>query len=120
MSEGMQAVAGNSLPAYQCRDLQSFFAIIVGVVVTCVVQSSSITTVMVVGFVNRRDESCPGSRRHHERILGQQSLDGYWSLKSVNMAYHFLVVRLLSTCFQEKNDGGTTRWDSGTEWCFSV
>ncbi len=53
MSEGMQAVAGNSL-----RRLISavtgnrFFAIIVGVVVTCVVQSSSITTVMVVGFVN--------------------------------------------------------------------
>ena len=53
MSEGMQAVAGNSL-----RRLIStvtgnrFFAIIVGVVVTCIVQSSSITTVMVVGFVN--------------------------------------------------------------------
>lgn len=53
MSEGMQAVAGNSL-----RKLISvvtnnrFFATIVGVVVTCLVQSSSITTVMVVGFVN--------------------------------------------------------------------
>ena len=54
MSEGMQAVAGNSL-----RRLISavtgnrFFAIIVGVIVTCVVQSSSITTVMgvcLVGF----------------------------------------------------------------------
>ena len=53
MSEGMQAVAGSSL-----RRLIStitgnrFFAIIAGVFVTCVVQSSSITTVMVVGFVN--------------------------------------------------------------------
>lgn len=53
MSEGMQAVAGSSL-----RRLISavtgnrIFAIIVGVIVTCVVQSSSITTVMVVGFVN--------------------------------------------------------------------
>ncbi len=53
MSEGMQAVAGNSL-----RQLigavtgNRFFAIIAGVIVTCVVQSSSITTVMVVGFVN--------------------------------------------------------------------
>jgi len=53
MSEGMQAVAGHSL-----RRLIStvagnrFFAVIVGVIVTCVVQSSSITTVMVVGFVN--------------------------------------------------------------------
>ena len=53
MSEGMQAVAGNSL-----RRLIStvtgnrLFAIVVGTIVTCVVQSSSITTVMVVGFVN--------------------------------------------------------------------
>ena len=53
MSEGMQAVAGSSL-----RRLigsvtgNRFFAMLVGVVVTCVVQSSSITTVMVVGFVN--------------------------------------------------------------------
>jgi len=53
MSDGMQAVAGNSL-----RRLiglvtnHRFFATSVGVVVTCIVQSSSITTVMVVGFVN--------------------------------------------------------------------
>ena len=53
MSEGMQAVAGNSL-----RRLISIvthnriLAATVGVVVTCVVQSSSVTTVMVVGFVN--------------------------------------------------------------------
>lgn len=53
MSEGMQAVAGNSL-----RRLigavtgNRFLAIAVGAIVTCVVQSSSITTVMVVGFVN--------------------------------------------------------------------
>lgn len=53
MSDGMQAVAGSGL-----RRLIStvtgnrVFAILVGVVVTCVVQSSSITTVMVVGFVN--------------------------------------------------------------------
>ncbi|WP_261344066.1 Na/Pi cotransporter family protein [Roseimaritima sediminicola] len=53
MSDGMQAVAGNSL-----RRLISivtnnrFMATVVGVVVTGVVQSSSITTVMVIGFVN--------------------------------------------------------------------
>ncbi|GAB5405320.1 MAG: Na/Pi cotransporter family protein [Aureliella sp.] len=53
MSDGMQAVAGNSL-----RRLigtvtnHRVFATTVGVIVTCVVQSSSITTVMVVGFVN--------------------------------------------------------------------
>ncbi len=53
MSEGMQAVAGNSLRGLiGAVTSNRFFAIIVGVIVTCVVQSSSITTVMVVGFVN--------------------------------------------------------------------
>ncbi|MAI71658.1 MAG: sodium:phosphate symporter [Rhodopirellula sp.] len=53
MSDGMQAVAGASL-----RSLigivtnNRFLATIVGIVVTCVVQSSSVTTVMVIGFVN--------------------------------------------------------------------
>ncbi|MCO8121694.1 Na/Pi cotransporter family protein [Stieleria sp. TO1_6] len=53
MSDGMQAVAGASL-----RRLISIvtnnrlMATVVGIIVTCVVQSSSITTVMVVGFVN--------------------------------------------------------------------
>ncbi|WP_315852504.1 Na/Pi cotransporter family protein [Roseimaritima ulvae] len=53
MSDGMQAVAGASL-----RRLISIvtnnriMATIVGIVVTGVVQSSSITTVMVIGFVN--------------------------------------------------------------------
>jgi len=53
MSDGMQAVAGNRL-----RHLIStvtnnrFAACSVGTLVTCVVQSSSVTTVMVVGFVN--------------------------------------------------------------------
>lgn len=53
MSDGMQAVAGARL-----RTLISwvtshrYLATGVGIFVTCVVQSSSITTVMVVGFVN--------------------------------------------------------------------
>ena len=53
MSDGMQAVAGASL-----RRLigfvtnNRFLATIVGIIITCVVQSSSVTTVMVVGFVN--------------------------------------------------------------------
>jgi phosphate:Na+ symporter len=53
MSDGMQAVAGSSL-----RRMTSLVtgnrltATIVGTVVTCIVQSSSVTTVMVVGFVN--------------------------------------------------------------------
>lgn len=53
MSEGMQAVAGNSLRRIiGAVTGNRFFALVAGVVVTCVVQSSSITTVMVVGFVN--------------------------------------------------------------------
>lgn len=53
MSEGMQAVAGNSLRRLiSAATTHRIFATIVGTVVTCVVQSSSITTVMVVGFVN--------------------------------------------------------------------
>ncbi|QDS94395.1 Na+/Pi-cotransporter [Roseimaritima multifibrata] len=53
MSDGMQAVAGNSLRRLiGAVTNHRLFATFVGVLVTCVVQSSSITTVMVVGFVN--------------------------------------------------------------------
>lgn len=53
MSEGMQAVAGQSLRRLiSAVTTNRFAAIICGVFVTCVVQSSSITTVMVVGLVN--------------------------------------------------------------------
>lgn len=53
MSEGMQAVAGNSLRRMIGAVTNNrFLAITVGTIVTCVVQSSSITTVLVVGFVN--------------------------------------------------------------------
>jgi phosphate:Na+ symporter len=53
MSEGMQAVAGTSLRRMISSVTSNrLFATLVGVVVTCVVQSSSITTVMVVGLVN--------------------------------------------------------------------
>jgi phosphate:Na+ symporter len=53
MSDGMQAVAGTSLRRMigAVTD-HRIAATIVGAVVTCVVQSSSVTTVMVVGFVN--------------------------------------------------------------------
>lgn len=53
MSDGMQAVAGASLRRLIGLVTNNrFLATIVGVVVTCLVQSSSVTTVMVVGFVN--------------------------------------------------------------------
>jgi len=53
MSEGMQAIAGNSLRRMIGSVTQNrLLATLVGTAVTCTVQSSSITTVMVVGFVN--------------------------------------------------------------------
>ncbi len=53
MSDGMQAVAGNSLRRLIGAVTNNrVLATAVGVIVTCIVQSSSITTVMVVGFVN--------------------------------------------------------------------
>lgn len=53
MSEGMQAVAGSSLRRMiGMVTNHRLLATIVGVIVTCVVQSSSITTVMVIGFAN--------------------------------------------------------------------
>lgn len=53
MSDGMQAVAGNSLRRMIGAVTNNrILATIVGVFVTCIVQSSSVTTVMVVGFVN--------------------------------------------------------------------
>jgi phosphate:Na+ symporter len=53
MSDGMQAVAGQSLRRIISAVTNNrILATVCGVFVTCVVQSSSITTVMVVGFVN--------------------------------------------------------------------
>lgn len=53
MSDGMQAVAGSQLRRMIGAITNNrMAATAVGVLVTCVVQSSSITTVMVVGFVN--------------------------------------------------------------------
>ncbi len=53
MSEGMQAVAGAGMRRMiGLATNNRFLATGVGVLVTCLVQSSSITTVMVVGFVN--------------------------------------------------------------------
>lgn len=53
MSDGMQAVAGNSLRSLIGAVTNNrFLATTVGVLVTCIVQSSSVTTVMVIGFAN--------------------------------------------------------------------
>ena len=53
MSEGMQAVAGARLRALiNAVTNNRIAACLVGALVTCTIQSSSVTTVMVVGFVN--------------------------------------------------------------------
>ncbi|NNJ70898.1 MAG: Na/Pi symporter, partial [Kiritimatiellales bacterium] len=53
MSEGLQAVSGDRLrKMISAVTNNRVMAVIVGVLVTCLVQSSSVTTVMVVGFVN--------------------------------------------------------------------
>jgi len=53
MSEGMQTVAGNRLRRLiGAATANRLFATGVGLLSTCLVQSSSVTTVMTVGFVN--------------------------------------------------------------------
>jgi phosphate:Na+ symporter len=53
MSEGIQAVAGSRLRKMISAVTNNRFAAVgVGSLVTCMIQSSSITTVIVVGFVN--------------------------------------------------------------------
>jgi len=53
MSEGMQAVAGARLRALiNAVTNNRLVACIVGALITCTIQSSSVTTVMIVGFVN--------------------------------------------------------------------
>lgn len=53
MSEGMQKLAGERLKKIiSALTTNRFMAVVVGVVATVIVQSSSVTTVMVIGFVN--------------------------------------------------------------------
>lgn len=53
LSDGMQAIAGSSLRRLISAVTDNrFLAVGTGVTVTCFLQSSSITTVLVVGFVN--------------------------------------------------------------------
>lgn len=53
MGDGLEAVAGNRMKRILERlTTNRFFGVIVGVVITAVIQSSSATTSMLVGFVN--------------------------------------------------------------------
>ncbi len=53
MSDGLQAVAGDVIrKIINSLNTNRFMAVGVGLLVTCIIQSSSVTTVMTVGFVN--------------------------------------------------------------------
>lgn len=53
MSEGLQAVSGDRLrKIIGAVTNNRVMGVVIGLLVTCIVQSSSVTTVMVVGFVN--------------------------------------------------------------------
>lgn len=53
MSEGMEAAAGNKMKQILERlTTNRYLGVLVGAVITAIIQSSSATTVMVVGFVN--------------------------------------------------------------------
>lgn len=53
MSEGLQTIAGNRLRRLiSLVTSNRLLAVGIGTLVTCIIQSSSVTTVMVVGFVN--------------------------------------------------------------------
>jgi phosphate:Na+ symporter len=53
MSEGLQAVSGERLrKIISVATNNRIMGVLMGILVTCLVQSSSVTTVMVVGFVN--------------------------------------------------------------------
>ncbi|HPY15773.1 MAG TPA: Na/Pi symporter, partial [bacterium] len=53
MSEGMQKTAGDGLKRIlNYLTINRYVAVFVGFLVTAVIQSSSATTVMIVGFVN--------------------------------------------------------------------
>jgi phosphate:Na+ symporter len=53
MSDSLQAIAGDMIrKIINSLTANRFFAVAIGMVVTMIIQSSSVTTVMVVGFVN--------------------------------------------------------------------
>ena len=53
MSQGLEAAAGNKMKQIlEKLTANRFLGVLVGAVITAVIQSSSATTVMVVGFVN--------------------------------------------------------------------
>ena len=55
MSTGLEAAAGNKMKTIlEKLTANRFIGVVVGAVITAIIQSSSATTVMVVGFVNSK------------------------------------------------------------------
>lgn len=53
MSEGLEKIAGNKLQAFlRLKTSNSLTGFFIGIIITIIVQSSSVTTIMVVSFVN--------------------------------------------------------------------
>lgn len=69
MADGLQKSAGNRMKhLLEFLTRNRLMGILVGAGVTAIIQSSSATTVMVVGFVNAGLMNLdPGRRRHHGR-----------------------------------------------------
>ena len=68
MGKALEKKAGgklkNILATFTSNKFKGF---LLGLAVTAVIQSSSATTVMVVGFVNRSYDAGTGGRRYHGR-----------------------------------------------------
>ena len=63
LSEGLQAAAGNGLRKFMSRATgHRIVGVMSGIVSTIIVQSSSITTVMLVGFVSTALMTLPATR----------------------------------------------------------
>ena len=76
MSEGLEEAAGDKMKQIlEKLTSNRFLGIIVGALITAVIQSSSATTVMVVGFVNSGAAGCMDHhggkhRDNHHRSIG--------------------------------------------------
>lgn len=68
MSDGLQAVAGDVIrKIINSLNNNIILAVGVGLLVTCIIQSSSVTTVMTVGFVNAGTYDLEASDWSHSR-----------------------------------------------------
>ena len=81
MSNGLEAAAGNKMKSIlEKLTSNRIMGVFVGAVITAVIQSSSATTVMVVGFVNSGLMTLNQDRNHDHRSA---YCSGYWSDRPV-------------------------------------